>query len=118
MPSYWDKEKGYSYYRSDSRFNPYSHGSYENALEHKEEMERIANDIADKKLNEAIPKIYQQAYADAYEKFSQAFDIDVESIVKVGFENAGEIFYGKKCQTVIANEVKKAYKKALEDLFH
>ena len=116
MPSYWDKEKGYSYYRSDSRFNPYTHGGH--SEEHQIETERSINQILDKKLDEAIPRIYEQAYNDAYNATSQAFDVDIESIVRIGFENAGEIFYGKKCQTVIANEVKKAYKKALEDLFH
>ncbi len=45
------------YYRSDSRFNPYTHGGHSD--EHKEEIDRAINEIVDKKLKEAIPQIYQ-----------------------------------------------------------
>jgi len=57
MPYYQEKNGSISYYRSDSRFNPYTHGGHSD--EHKEEIDRAINEIVDKKLKEAIPQIYQ-----------------------------------------------------------
>lgn len=61
--------------------------------------------VAQEEIQRAIPQIYQQAYNDALNDLLAALRVDVESIVSIGLANAGEIFYGKRCQAALLNAV-------------
>ena len=114
MPYYQEKNGSISYYRSDSRFNPYTHGGHSD--EHKEEIDRAINEIVDKKLKEAIPQIYQQAFTDAYSIFLKASEVDIDTIVKISVDDAKEIFQGEKCQRALKKAIFDAFQNELGNL--
>ena len=103
MPSYWDKNKGYTYVSSDYDFDNGTHGQH--GAQHKREFEQVANDIFNKKFEQIIPEIEQRAYHQAINDFLSALKIDISSIVSVSMNNAKEIFYGEKCQTAIMSAI-------------
>ena len=111
MPSSWDKNKGYSYVASDYDFNSRTHGGH--SAEHKREMEEVANDIFNKKMEQIVSEIEQSIYTRAINDLLGALKIDMTSIVTVGMTNAKEIFYGEKCQTAIMNAVMDEIRKHL-----
>ena len=80
------------------------HGGH--AEEHRAEMAEIAAEIAEKKIQEAIPRMTEEAY-------TRALNVDVESVVNVGFKNGDEIFHDKKTQKVIVDSVMNEVKKQL-----
>lgn len=99
--NYWT-DKGYQYVRSGYSMSG-THGQHEE--EHKQEMEAIANEIVDAKLSQIIPLIQEETYMRAVNALLEALKVDITSIVTVALSNAGDIFYGKECQTAIMQAV-------------
>lgn len=87
------------------------HGGH--AEEHRAEMAEIAAEIAEKKIQEAIPRMTEEAYTRALNDLLEASRVDVESVVNVGFKNGAEIFHDKKTQKVIVDSVMNEVKKQL-----
>ena len=112
MPSFWNKDKGLTYVASNYNMETGTHGGHEQ--EHKEEIERITNEIVDKKVNEILGDLIQSTYYQALGDLLNALKVDINSIVEIAFSNAAEIFYGEKCQssikTALYNEVVKNLK--------
>ena len=83
--------------------------------EHRREMEQIAEQIAQQKINDIIPEIQRAAYSTAYNDFVDALSFDVGTAVNIGFANGAEIFHDKKTQKMVAvavmSEVRKYLKK-------
>ena len=76
-------------------------------------MEQIAEVIAQKKITEMIPQIYQSAYINAYNDMVNALSFDVTTAVSVAFANGAQIFYDSKTQKVIADAVMQEVRKGL-----
>lgn len=99
----------------------YSHGSIQNAINHKRMMEEIANEIVSqalvrfeeefsKKIEEQQKMIYRQVLEDVL----QALEYDVESVVSVGIDGCKEIFYDKKTQKIISDRIMQEITKKLK----
>lgn len=88
------------------------HGGH--AEEHRAEMAEIAAEIAEKKIQEAIPRIAEESYIRALNNLLGASQVDVESVVNVGFKNGDEIFHDKKTQKIIVDSVMNEVKKQLD----
>ena len=101
MPSFWSKDRGFSYVASNYNMETGTHGGHEQ--EHKEEIERITNEIIDKKVSEILDEVISNTYYQALNDLLSALKVDINSIVEVAFSNAAEIFYGEKCQSSIKN---------------
>lgn len=101
----------------DGGINSYHNTTYDghggHAVEHRAEMVEIAAEIAEKKIQEAIPQITEEAYTRALNDLLEASRVDVESVVNVGFKNGAEIFHDKKTQKVIVDSVMNEVKKQL-----
>lgn len=87
------------------------HGGH--AEEHRAEMAEIAAEIAEKKIQETIPRIAEESYIRALNNLLDASRVDVESVVNVGFKNGDEIFHDKKTQKIIVDSVMNEVKKQL-----
>ena len=83
---------------------------------HLREIEDIVNAIVDKKLSSAMEDIKELIYqeintyaADVWQNLiaslKGALNTDVISEVTIAFENAREIFYGKKAQEYVAKNI-------------
>lgn len=99
----------------------FSHGSIQNALNHKAMMEYIANDIVkqalecfeedvSKRMEEQQKAVYQQAIQDLL----QALEYDVESVVDVGMNGCEKIFHDKKTQKIISDRIMQEITKKLK----
>lgn len=109
----WDKDKGYLYVRSGYSLDG-THGGHE--AEHKAEIEAIANEIVDAKLSQIIPQLQEETYLRAVNDLLSALKVDVNSIVTVALSNAGNIFYGKECQTVLMDAIFKEIQSNLNSI--
>lgn len=105
-------ENGYYCWKRDTQDG---HGG--RAEEHRAEMEEIAAAVAERKIQESIPRITQDAYLRAVQDLTEAAKVDVESVVRVGFQNGEEIFRDKKTQKIIVDavmgEIKKQFGKGV-----
>lgn len=111
-------------------FTDYSHGVYgmsesgyvtyqrrENPIhdtEHIKQFEVIANKIAEKKIQDTIPKLEQEAYTRAVHVLLDKLSFDVESAVRIGFDNARTIFRDSKTQRIVATAVMEEIRKQIE----
>lgn len=66
------------------------------AAEHRAEMERIAERIAEQKLAAIVPQIQAAALQQARDDLLRAFAFDVETVVEVAFTNGEKIFRDKR----------------------
>lgn len=101
----------------------YTHRSIENALNHKNMMESIANDIVEQALEEyelqrkeifdnEIKELLKNAYREAINDFMEAIRYDIESVVEIGFDGCEQIFKDKKTQKIISDRIiQEIYKK-------
>lgn len=111
----------YPYYKSNySIIGDYSHGSIQNALNHRQMMEDIANDIVhqalqdyDREQGQRIEEIELNAYKRAINDFMQALEYDIESVVSVGIKGCEEIFNDSKTQKIISDRIMQEIKKKL-----
>ena len=116
---YRNPNTDYNYFTNDDGSTVYrrtqdGHGGH--GFEHRAEMEQIAARIAEQKIAEALPEIRKGCYVEAYNDLINAMEFDVTSAVRVGFENAGSIFYDSKTQKVIADAFMHELKKRLKDM--
>jgi len=85
-----------------------------NAELHRREMQYIAEQVVQQKLNDVIPEIQRAAYSTAYNDFVNALSFDVGTAVNIGFANGEEIFHDKKTQKVVADAVMNEVRKQLK----
>ena len=83
------------------------------AAEHRAEMERIAERIAEQKLAAIVPQIQAAALQQARDDLLRALSFDVETVVEVAFENGEKIFHDKRTQKVIADSIMREIRKRL-----
>ena len=107
---YWYNERGYLCYRR----NPLAHGGH--SEEHRREMQFIAEQVVQQKLNDVIPEIQRAAYSTAYNDFVDALSFDVGTAVNIGFANGAEIFHDKKTQKMVADAVMSEVRKYLNKM--
>lgn len=104
----------------------HSHGSYENAFNHRLMMERIANEICEQaivevlkqvtpKLEDMIQSKMEDAYKQALTDVMGVLDYDVESVTRIGFDGCRDIFEDKKAQKYISDHIMKEITKKLND---
>lgn len=105
---YYTNENGYFCWKRDTQDG---HGGH--AEDHRAEMEAIAAAVAEQKIQEAIPRITQDAYIRAIQELTEAAKVDVETVVQVGFQNGEEIFRDKKTQKIIVDAVMDEVRKML-----
>ena len=84
------------------------------AAEHRAEMERIAERIAEQKLAAIVPQIQAAALQQARDDLLRALSFDVETVVEVAFANGEKIFRDKKTQKVIADNIMREIRKRLD----
>lgn len=84
--------------------------------EHIEQFQEIADRIAEKKIQDTIPKIEQEAYTRAVNALLDKLSFDVESAVRIGFDNARTIFQDSKTQRIVAAAVMGEIRKQLEGI--
>ena len=90
----------------------HSHGTYQNALQHKKMMEEIANEVTQKTVKEVLRQLeavfeekQKQAYIQAINDFLGALNYDIESITRIGFDGCKDIFEDKKTQKYISDHI-------------
>jgi uncharacterized membrane protein YheB (UPF0754 family) len=98
----------------------YSHGTYQNAYQHKRMMEEIANEVTQKVIKDVLSQLepileekMKQAYSQAINDFLGAIDYDIESVTRIGFANCKDIFEDKKTQKYISDQIKKTIERNL-----
>lgn len=82
--------------------------------EHIKQFQAIADKIAEKKIQDTIPKIEQDAYLRAVNNLWDKLSLDIESAVNIGFDNAKTIFKDSKTQRIIAAAVMGEIRKQIE----
>ena len=100
------KDGGFNYHRNTQD----GHGG--NAEEHKREMQAIAKEA----VFEYAPEIASRIYNSAIERLVGALQYDIDTIVSVSLEDAGEIFNSSKCRKVISDRIMKEIKAQLKDI--
>ena len=82
------------------------------SAEHREEMRQIAKDA----VYEYAPQIAAAIYNDALQRLVGAIQYDIETIVTVSMDDAGEIFNSKAYRRIISDRiVKEIYTDNLKD---
>lgn len=107
-------------------FTDYSHGVYgmsasgyvtyqrrENPIHDTEHIKQFEA-IAEKKIKDTIPKLEQEAYTRAVHVLLDKLSFDVESAVRIGFDNARTIFQDSKTQRIVAAAVMEEIRKQIE----
>ena len=120
-------DKGYVCYIRSGVIMSDTHGGDGREQLHKIEFEGICNDIVDKKLDramvaiekgiqEAVSKYGAEVWRELVLSLKDALQEDIVSEVKIGFDNAKEIFYGSKAQEYIRKNIEKEIYKELDKL--
>ncbi len=76
-------------------------------------MERIAEQIAERKIAALVPQIQQAALQQARRELLEALAFDVETVVRVAMHNGETIFRDSKTQRVIAENIMREIRKRL-----
>ena len=82
--------------------------------EHRREMEQIAEEIADRKIEAILPQIQAAALQQARDDLLRAFAVDVETVVEVAFQNGEKIWRDSKTQKVVAESIMREIRKRLD----
>ena len=80
------------------------HGGH--SAEHREEMRQIAMEV----VKELAPQIAAQIYNESLQRLVGALQYDIETIVSVSLEDAGELIRSKKFSKVISDKIVKSLK--------
>lgn len=83
-----------------------------NAARHRAEM----REIAEKAINEIVPKMAADIYNEAIKKLIGAIQYDIETVVSVAVDSGKEIFNSKKCKQVISDRIVKEIKANLSNI--
>lgn len=119
----------FKYYSHYSVNGDYTHGSIENALNHKHMMESIANDIVEQalteydksrqeKLDNEMKELLKNAYREAINDFMEAMRYDIESVVEIGLDGCEQIFKDSKTQKLISDRIIQEIQKKLNKLIN
>lgn len=76
-------------------------------------MEQIAERIAAEKIAAIIPQIQEAALQQARNDLLRAITFDVETVVRVAFQNGETILRDSKTQKVIADSIMREIRKRL-----
>lgn len=120
-------DKGYiCYVRSGVNMSS-THGVGGREQLHRREIEEICNEIVDEKIKQAMVAIEngiqdavstygEQVWEELVSSLKDALQEDIVSEVKIGFDNAKEIFYGRKAQEFVRKSMEKEIYKELDKL--
>ena len=103
MGSFWDANYGYQYVSASYQLSN-THGAGGAEL-HKLEIEQICNEIVDIKLQQILPQFEQEIRYRTINSLLEALKVDINSIVTIAMNNAGDIFYGEHAQTAIMQAI-------------
>ena len=78
-------------------------------------MEAIAEQIAAKKIEEALPEIQKAAYQQAVSDLMNALYMDVTTAVSIAFDNGETIFRDSKTQRIVADAIMREIRKHLKE---
>ena len=120
-------DKGYVCYIRSGVAMSDTHGGGGREQLHKLEFEEICNEIVDKKIDRAMVAIEKgiqeavnaygsQVWKELVTSLKDVLQEDIVSEVKIGFDNAKEIFYGSKAQEYIRRNIENAIYKELNKL--
>ena len=87
------------------------------AEEHREEMRQIAREVFAEETHyilQEVERMYYKAYQQAIEDFLHALEYDIESVTTIGIEGCRDIFYDKKAQKFISDQIMKTIEKNLK----
>ena len=84
------------------------------AEEHRAEMERIAEEIADRKLAAIVPQIQATALQQARDDLLRAIAFDVETVVEIAFHNGEKIWRDSRTQKAVAESIMQEIRKRLD----
>ena len=84
------------------------------AAEHREEMEQIAERIADQKLAAIVPQIQAAALQQARDDLLRAIAFDVETVVEIAFHNGEKIWRDSRTQKAVAQSIMREIRKRLD----
>ena len=98
----------------------FSHGNYQNAILHKQMMEKIANEVCDQKFQEyerhieiKITEIVDAKVTQMINDVLRAIEYDIQSVTHIGFDGCKEVFEGKKAQKYISDQIYRAIERNL-----
>ena len=100
------KDGGFNYHRNTQD----GHGGM--SAEHHREMQEISKEA----VYEYAPEIAAAIYNDALQRLVGAMQYDIETIVTVSLEDAGEIFNSSQCRKIISDRITKELKARLDGL--
>lgn len=84
--------------------NPF-HNNYIHDTYHRREFEQIC----ERKIKEAVPKMVaqltQQYIDQAIQRLVGIIQYDINTYVKLGLQNAGDVFYGEKTSKFISDHI-------------
>lgn len=75
---------------------------------HKAEMREIAEEIAVAKINELVPQMAVELYNNCLTRLYDGLTRDVETIVSVSINDAGEILKSNKLSTVLTDNIRRS----------
>lgn len=84
------------------------------SAEHREEMEQIAERIADQKLAAIVPQIQATALQQARDDLLRAIAFDVETVVEIAFHNGEKIWRDSRTQKAVAESITREIRKRLD----
>ena len=76
-------------------------------------MRQIAEEIAEQKLAAIVPQVQAAALQQARDDLLRAITFDVETVVRVAFQNGETIFRDSKTQKVLADSIMREIRKRL-----
>ena len=108
-----NSEGNIRYFKNDS------HGGH--AEEHKREMEEIAQRVFREQYQEMIQDINEmiciaqyQAYEQALKDVINVIEYDIESIISIGIDGCRDLYFDKKTQKFISDQIMKNIEKELK----
>lgn len=88
-----------------------THGGH-SAL-HKKEIETIASQIVDQKLDMLLPELTAVAQSAAYQQFCNDLTFDISETVNIALDDATNIFSDRKTKKIVADRLTKNIMKQL-----
>ena len=86
------------------------HGGH--AEEHREEMRKIAEQV----VRDEVPRIAAEIYNQHITKLVGALEYDVNTVVNLAMDGAGDIFHSEKCIKAVSDQIMKQILADLGDL--
>ena len=100
-------------------FNKDLHGGH--SEEHRREMEEVARRVFNEEyaqkteeINEAIYRAQYQAYQQALQDVINVKEYDIESVISIGIDGCRDLYFDKKTQKFISDNIVKTITKKLK----